>query len=182
MRALTPSEQRLVFILAGVLFIVANVIFLPMLSRRQTSVSRDISQLRAESLGASGWLNNIEYWRARDAWLNQNQPVLGSVGDASVTFLESLQTSLRGAGLTITDQSLLSSESSELSDSIGARITVKGQLVDLAKWLASMQIPEQFIQVPEIQIRSDDPPPAVICSLTVRKLYRQSRTPVPPSP
>lgn len=173
MRPLTPSESRLVKLLAAVLALVVVTFGMVAYRRNLASLRTEITALESRKAEADFWMAEKPLWDARRAWIRENMPVLPQDGSAASAFLSDIQAAATSAGLTISSQSLLEPVSSKEIEQIGLRLRVNGTLEQVVRWLAGLQHPEKFQAVTTFSLKSDKEPPAVVCELQMARFYRK---------
>lgn len=171
MRPLTPKEKVLLTLFLALLFIVGNLIGLPALHRQQKKLQTQLVNLRAEQETAAMWLKEKELWTERKAWLDAKQPKMTSTGDASSSFLETLQQSAKLNKIKIVEQKLLEPEKHPGYQAVAVRMTVNGNLEAIVKWLSAIQQPESFQAVLKFNLKIDGEAPNMRCDLDLARWY-----------
>ena len=145
MNRLTPRERILVYIVAGVLFVVGNLALLGTLKNRHIRLKADIAQKQTEIKTMKVLLAESDQWAARQAWLDAKQPRLTNPEQTRVQLLDQIKESARASELLL--------ESPELGDidvrasyrSVSVQVTAKGSWASVVKFLHAMQQPDRFI-------------------------------------
>jgi hypothetical protein len=157
---------------AASVFLVANVVAVTTLWRKQRELQESVMALRDEQLEAQSLLADKEMWRQRADALDK-QPVLGSAGQANAELLETVTSSARRHSITIVDQGFAEPGAAHKADfrEIAVKLTVNGSLEAITRWLWEIQQPGKFQAVPSFSMKLDSDPSKIICKLTVARYY-----------
>ena len=175
MAKLSKKELRLLFVFAGTIFFAVNVIALRSYLTALRTVRADLARLTLERQNINVLLADRDYWRERQAWLNEHQPILENVGAAQGELIQSLQSVARDRGIIILDQTILEPVFQAQYQEISAKLKLTAPIEDMVGWLADIQAPERFAIVNQLQLsidsrnREEDPP--AICTVQVGRMY-----------
>lgn len=171
---LNPREQRLALVLAGVAFLIVNLLFLPQLTASNHAAKQRNIELKSQLTAAESWIHQEAYWKERAEWLEKTEPELTGRRRDSATQLEELQKRLQESGLALEEVQLLQLPETEFYQPIGATITISGPWSGLVHFLAETQTPEQFVVTPRFSIKSDQEPPNIHCEMEIQRWFHST--------
>lgn len=172
MRALTPSESRLLNFLGVVVVLLAIVFSVVYYLRTREAIELRIQTLQDELAESEIWLEERDLWERRREWVRAEMPTLPGDGSAASSLLQDMQDSASANGLEIASQSLTEPVDSSLFTEYSVRLKVQGTLEQLVKWLADVQSPDNFHAITAFNLKSDKEPPAVVCELQITRYYQ----------
>lgn len=171
MRKLTNSERRLLWILGGSLFVIANFYGVSYLLDREADLSSKLSELESTIKSNQIWLHEKDFWLARKRWLEAKQPKIGKSEVPQSELLEALTKSATADQLQIQEQSFGEPKTTPHYRSVAVRLKLTGTLQNVIKWLVEMQQPEGFQAVTSFSLKSAQEPPTVTLELEVARWY-----------
>ncbi len=176
MRTLTPKETKLLVALVATLFLLLNIVGLRVFLDRQSSLRASIKNLREQVEINRAVLAEKEYWAARAAWLEANQPT----DDTTTTeddgkFYEFVETSAKKHGLQYTRKAANPLPQTGSYVEIYDSSQVKGKMESMVKWFNELQQPKAFRAIKQLSVKSDAEPPNVIAEIEVARWYRPAK-------
>lgn len=183
MRGLTTREKRLLGFCLLSIFIVANLFAARAVMRSLGGSSKKIAALKNELAENEMWLEEKDLWERRQEWLSQGLPPSLvrqriSVGNAQGDLMQSLQNDLLERKLKIERQSLLQPVVNAFYDEVAVNLRVKGDAAELTRWLATLQSPERFQVIKNIELELDghskEVEPQAECDITVARWFSPS--------
>jgi hypothetical protein len=175
MRKLTKRERKLAILVGVVVFLVANLIGVTALLRKQEEFQTNLELLRTERSEADSWLAQKETWQKRKEWLDKNQPRLKSEGEANAELLEALTTSAARHSITIVDQGFAEPDSHDTTyQQIAVKLKISGSLESITRWLVETQQPANFQGISSLTMKIDSDPSKITCELTVARYYARA--------
>ncbi len=183
MRGLTTREKRLLGFCLLSIFLVANLFAARAVMRSLGGSSAKITELKNELAENEMWLEEKDLWERRRDWLEANLPASLvrqriSVGNAQGELMQSLQNDLLERKLKIERQSLLEPQTTAFYDEVAVNLRVTGEAAELNRWLATLQSPERFQVIKNIELeldgRSKEVEPQAECDITVARWFAPS--------
>jgi len=176
MRSLTTSEIRLLFLCLLTIFIVFNIFLFKNHFSRYRADKAEIVRLKADIESNRVWADDRAEWEVHEKWIDANMPVMQSAGKEGGLLLESLQKVAYNQRFNLEKQALLEPEERENYQSVAAALTLKGDLADVTKWLASLQAPDSFQRIKNLRFgqdtKSQSEKPRAYCSVTVERWFK----------
>jgi hypothetical protein len=171
-RPSTKSERQQKILLAGVLFLLVNLIGGNVAWNVYHGVTSRRAKQKADLAHAKEWLSDRDLWTDRAAWIAAKQPPLPKdAGQASADLLESLQKTAEQDHLTILEQGLQESRRTPQFREIAVKFRMTGSLESLCRWLVEVQQPELFDAVTVSSLKSEGDTNNVRCDLVVARWY-----------
>lgn len=175
---LTAREKNLLLMCVGVLVIMAFMIAgTQFLSRRKVALEK-ISSLRVQKQENDGWVNEEPFWNKRRAWLAEKMPVTESLGRAQGQLLEDIQNEALEWGITAEQPTLppLATTPNPNYREVTVSVRLRGDQATVLNWLSTLQSPEMFQAVRELQVEIDtrarEKTPQVVCNLTLARWFK----------
>lgn len=179
--ALTQREKKLLSACIAALLLMATFIILKQFLDRRTAVLARISSLESEKAENSHWLADREFWDKRAAWLDQNLPATESLGTAQAQLLEEIQNVALDYQLQVQKQQLLPDSSDAKANAavyreVAVEVRLRGDQTTLLGWLASLQSPEKFQAIKQLELEIDtkakEKTPQAICNLVLARWFK----------
>ncbi len=174
LKNLNTRERTLAFLLAGVAFVLLNLLFLPKLTAANRANKSKHTELQAELKAAQGWMSKKDFWAVRRQWLADNQPALGAARQDNVTQLEELQQLAKTFDLKISDVQLLQLAETPFYSPVGAKLAIVGPWSGFVQFMAKLQSPTLFDVVPRFSIKSAEEPSNIQCEMEIQRWFRKS--------
>jgi len=169
----TRNEKILLAILAAILFLGGNYYAYLWLSRQQARLDDTCRQLQADKREAEVDLRDKDLWAQRQAWLLENQPVMGEEGDTKAQILKVVSDGIRQNKLEKLDQGLGSDiEHGPAGAKVSVTVKVKGSTEGICRWLADLQKPANFYAVTISALQADDDMKSMTCSLQITRYFK----------
>ena len=172
MNRLTPRERILIYLIAGILFLVGNLALVSSLSNRHARVKADLAAKRTEIASLKNILAGSHEGVAREAWLSSHQPKLTNPEQAGVQLLEQIKEAARANDIVLESPELGGVETQSACRSVSVQVAAKCTWGNLVKFLHAMQQPDRFVvfETANLQI---DPANAtrMACRFKIAKWY-----------
>lgn len=175
MRPPTPREKWLLVLCVGTLFIMANAIGVQRVAAALMKSNSRVKQLKEE-------LSEQKIWLAEGAgvdleeWLDQAMPKLESTGKNQGEILQKLQTEAFERKLRMERQNLLEPVATEYYQEVSVNVIVRGELAKINEWLTTLQKPEDFYVVKNLEVALDtnsrEKEPQARCNLTLARWFQ----------
>lgn len=180
MRSLTSREKLLLTLCLGTLFIMANLIGLQRIVGGLRKSGSALDGLKQEEIEQRSWLaERTGEWDdpiERGKWIDENMPTLQSAGKDQGQLLEKLQNEAFERKLELERQNLLEPQSTEFYQEVSVNIIVRGDLAAINEWLTTLQKPEEFYVVKNLELaldtKSREKEPQARCNLTVARWFK----------
>lgn len=183
MRGLTNREKRLLGLCLLSIFLVANLFAARAISRSLGGGKAKIEALKNELAENQMWLEERDLWERRRAWLDENLPESLvrqriSVGNAQGDLMQTLQNDVLGRRLEIERQTLVEPQTTAFYDEVAVSFRVEGDAAEVNRWLATLQAPDRFQVIKNIELeldgRSREVEPQAECDITVARWFAPS--------
>jgi len=174
LKNLNTREKTLAFLLAGIGFLLLNLLVLPKLTAANRANKSNHTELQAELNAAQGWMSRKDFWAERKQWLEENEPALGAARQDNVTQLEELQQLAKNFDLKISDVQLLQLVEAPFYSPVGAKLSVVGPWSGLVQFLAQLQTPTRFNVVPRFSIKSAEELANIQCEMEIQRWFRKN--------
>lgn len=173
---LSTREKRLLALCFFALAFMTTIILAnSFLQRRSTSLAT-IARLQTELTQNETWLSDRDYWEKHAEWLDKNMPTTDSLGRSQGQMLEEIQNATLDLQLKIERQTLLEPISQPSYREVSVTVRIKGDMEVLLRWLATLQSPERFQHIKEldyeIDTRAKAPKPQAECDLTLARWFK----------
>ncbi len=174
---LTPREKNLLLLCVAVLVLMAGMIAAKQFLDRRKVALEKIVVLQRQKAENDGWVKESPFWDKRRAWLAEKMPVTESLGRAQGQLLEDIQNEALEWGITAEQPTLPPLTSKDPSyREVTVSVRLRGDQATVLNWLATLQSPEKFQAVRELQIEIDararEKTPQVICNLTLARWFK----------
>ncbi len=183
MRGLTTREKRLLGFCLLSIFLVANLFAARAIARSLGGGKAKIQALENELAENRMWLEERDLWERRRAWLDENLPESLvrqriSVGNAQGDLMQTLQNDVLGRRLEIERQTLVEPQTTAFYDEVAVSFRVEGNAAEVNRWLATLQAPDKFQVIKNIELeldgRSREVEPQAECDITVARWFAPS--------
>lgn len=172
MAKLKAREQRLLFAFIATLFLTATWYTWKFFKSNRDRAMDLAHQLSLQEAEVEVLLEERDKWTRRAEWLAAYQPAYTSRGEVQNELFEEAR-AVEVEGVETTGIELL--EQVETPDYIqaGVSFVAKGTLVDVFKWLHSLQRPESFFVIRTLRVIPDREDPSLVqCDVELLKWYR----------
>jgi hypothetical protein len=180
--ALTQREKNLLGACIAALVLMATFIILKQFLDRRTAALAKISALEAEKQENEGYLADRDFWDKRARWLRETMPTTESLGTAQAQLLEEIQNVALDYELQFQKQPVLLPESKDSKDNAAVyreaaiEVRLRGDQPTVLGWLASLQSPEKFQAIKQVEIELDvkakEKTPQVLCNLVLARWFK----------
>jgi len=160
MRRLNQRERILLAVVAGIVFVFANLSLLSSLRQKYASVRSDIAARKAELESLQQVLRDRSVWEARSRWLAQAQPRLENANQAGVKLLEEIQQVAKACNVLLESPELGVVENRPNARAVTVSVQTKSGWEGLVQFLNRLQQPDQFIVFDSVSLRIDPADPA----------------------
>lgn len=165
------------------LFVLANLIGVIALIKRQGLFAANLLDLRNQRMEQQHWLAGRDLWQQRKAWLDAKLPLLKSAGEANAELLDTLTASAAKHSITVLDQGFAEPDTPRNADyqQIAVKLKVSGAKDAVTQWLWEVQQPEKFQGIPTLSMKLDSEGAAtsaatkIVCELVVARYYAPAR-------
>lgn len=172
MRPQTNSEKTLLWALGAVVFLGGSYLGYGLLADSQTKLDRTYAGLRADEAVAKVDLAQTDTWTKIKAWIHDHQPTLSDEGDAKAQVLEDALKGARANKLEIVNQSLNDVEHGGSGTRVYVTLKVKGSMQDLAKWLTTLEKPDQFYAISSFTLNADQDQKSMDCEVQIARYFK----------
>lgn len=175
---LTSREKNLLLLCVAVLVLMAGMILAKQFLDRRAVALEKIVTLQRQKAENDGWAKEQPFWDKRRAWLAAKMPATESLGRAQGQLLEDIQNEALEWGIVAEQPSLppLSTTPNPAYREVTVSVRLRGDQATVLSWLATLQSPEKFQAVRELQIEIDtrarEKTPQVICNLTLARWFK----------
>lgn len=173
---LSNREKRLLLLCFGVLGLMATMILANAFQQKRAALLSSIASLETEIRDNESWLADREYWQKHAEWLAANMPATESLGRAQGQLLEEIQNAALDMQVQVERQTLLEPINQTNYREVAVNVRLLGDQETLLKWLATLQSPEKFQVVKELEFeidtRSRAPKPRARCNLTLARWFK----------
>jgi hypothetical protein len=174
---LTSREKNLLLLCVSVLvFMALAIVANGFLGRRKVALEK-ITLLQRQKSENDTWIKDRAFWDKRRAWLKEKMPVTESLGRAQGQLLEDLNNETLELGI-ITEQQTLPPLATPVESHREVTVTLRlrGDQVTMLQWLATLQSPERFQAVRQLELEIDtksrEKTPQVVCTLTLARWFK----------
>lgn len=175
-RTLNNREKQLLFVCFGVLVLVGAMILINVFLQKRSRMALQITALQNQKQENEVWLGDRAFWEKRKIWLNEHMPTTDSLGRAQGQLLEELQNAALDRGIKVTQQTLRDPVTTADYREIAVNLRLYGDQSAILQWLATMQSPDKFQAVKELEFeldtRSKEKTPQAQCNLTVARWFK----------
>ncbi|HWL53519.1 MAG TPA: GspMb/PilO family protein [Chthoniobacteraceae bacterium] len=152
---LSPRERRLVILIGGILFLLANLLLLSSVRKSFAKTNVEITSKREELARLDAILAEGENWQEREAWITRHQPVLENREQAGVTLLEEVRQVARASDVLLEKPSLGGIVAEAGYQSVSVEVETRSSWQALITLLHSLQRPENFIVFESVHLQVD---------------------------
>ncbi|MBL9129920.1 MAG: hypothetical protein JNG86_01885 [Verrucomicrobiaceae bacterium] len=174
--ALTAREKKLLGACIGALVLVGTMYAASEYMDRSAAVKGQISELQRELEESKGWYNDREFWDKRSKWLRDTMPQTESLGQAQALLLEDVENDALDLLFKLDGKTLLDPVSTENYREVAIEVKLRGDQTDILGWLATLQSPERFQAIKELELeldtRSKEKTPQAVCNLTLARWFK----------
>jgi hypothetical protein len=175
--ALTPREKKLLFACIGALVLVGTMYGASEFIDRNAALQLKQASLRTELDENKGWFNDRAFWDKRSAWLRSTMPATESLGQAQAILLEDVQNDAIDLGFTMQKSpQLLEPVNNANYREVAIDIRLRGDQTQIMSWLATLQSPEYFQAIKELEIQLDsrakEKTPQALCNLVLARWFK----------
>jgi hypothetical protein len=180
--ALTPREKKLLGACIAALVLMATFILLKQFLDRRTAVLAKISALETEKQENDIYMADRDFWEKRADWMDRAMPTTASLGTAQAQLLEEIQNVVFDYELAFQKQPVLLPESKDARKNVAVyqeaaiEVRLRGDQFTLLSWLASLQSPEKFQAIKELELQLDskakEKTPQVLCNLVLARWFK----------
>lgn len=174
---LSTREKNLLLLCVTVLVLMAGMIATKQFLDRRKAALEKIVILQRQKTENDGWMKEQPFWEKRRAWLSATMPVTESLGRSQGQLLEDIQNQALEWGITAEQPTLppLSPPNPNYRE-VTVSMRLRGDQTTVLNWLATLQSPEKFQAIRELQIEIDtrarEKTPQVICNLTLARWFK----------
>jgi hypothetical protein len=176
---LTSREKNLLLLCVAVLVVMLGMILAKQFLDRRKVAEEKIVALQRQKLENDGWAKEQPFWEKRRLWLAEKMPGTESLGRAQGQLLEDIQNDALEWGFIAEQPTLppLAATSNATSyREVTVSVRLRGDQTTVLSWLATLQSPEKFQAVRDLQIEIDtrarEKTPQVICNLTLARWFK----------
>ena len=174
--ALTHREKRLLVACVGTLILVGGMYAVSDFMERRQVLDQQIVELERELQENQGWYNDRAFWDKRSNWLRATMPATESLGQAQAFLLEDVQNDALDLSFKIEKQDLLDPVSNANYREVAVDVRLRGDQTQIIGWLATLQSPERFQAIKELEIELDprarEKTPQAVCNLTLARWFK----------
>ena len=135
-----------------------------------------LNSLELEKIEQASWLAEGDAPVEVEKWIDEHIPTLTTVGKNQGQLLERLQNDAYDRKLRLERQSLLEPQTTEFYQEVSVNLIVRGDLAKINEWLTTLQKPEAFYVVKNLELaldtRSREEEPQARCNITVARWFK----------
>ncbi|WP_038169456.1 hypothetical protein [Verrucomicrobium sp. BvORR106] len=187
-RSLNTREKRLLTLCVVTIVLGVNAFAFQEFNSRRKALTSNLDTLKKQTVGDSMLLNDRPFWAKRQAWLNKAMPYTNSAGKSQGQLLEDLRNQALDLGLKVENETLLEALALDHANEVAVNLRLKGDQEIMLRWLLTLQSPEKFTAVKNIELeldaRSREKTPQAQCNITVARWFNPNPPPnaAPPEP
>ena len=186
MRPPTEREKLLLLFCLGALFIMANLVIGRTVLRGFGDSRAKLQAFETERREQLIWLKQKDAWLPRYVWLDESMPGMTSSSKAGAQLLEEMQDQAHERELRLPRQNLLEARTTDYFHEVSVQVQVEGDLEVMIEWLATLQKPEAFAVVKELELsldtKSKEKNPQARCNLVLARWFSPHAHPVEEEP
>lgn len=177
MRELTAREKWMLGLCIGVIFLVVNGFAARSVLKVLRGSDSKIRTLKSTLADSEMWLDEAPKAEAREKWLAAKMPLLGdnTLGKLQGDLIQSLQDEVFNRKLRIDRQSLQDIVQNQFYTEVAVRLEVKGAEREVLDWLTTLQGPDKFQIIKELELeldtRSRELEPQAECEITIARWF-----------
>jgi hypothetical protein len=154
---MTAREQRLLAGCVAVVLISGTTVLAKEYLNRSSAVEKQIATLQAEKKEADSWLADRAFQDKRRDWLDKHLPSTTSVLRAQGELVEELQNAVLDLGLKMSRPPQLNDATKTPHyQEVTVSLSVSGDQAITLDWLATLQSPERFQIIKNLEIDPDN--------------------------
>jgi hypothetical protein len=182
MRPLAPSEKTLFLILCGGVFLSLNMLGVRSFLQACRNVQQAILTAQSELATDQNWLLVGDTLHPAMIWMNAHpMPQMANDDDANALLLKTERDAAEKAGLKVTEENLLPSQTVAQASSVAVSAKLAGPFEGVVHMLFALQSPTAWRSVDKLILKSDAQPPNVVAELELRQYFHQGPASAPPS-
>lgn len=158
---MTQRERRLTLMVAGVLFLLLNLLIWSKLFGVLANARAELALQKATRSEQSLYIKERDMWARRDKWLKQHQPTLQSAVEAS-TLLDQVKEIAGKHNVLIEKPAIGAGDSTPDRQSVFASFETKSPWPPLVHFLFDVQQPESFVVCESVQLQIDSSDPTMM--------------------
>lgn len=151
---LNRRERILLMIVAGVVFLLINLVLWSSLLGTASRARADLVARRAVRTQQTVFMKEQKMWAKRDEWLKKNQPTLKSPVEASA-LLDQVKEVASKQKIVIENPAIGSGDSTPNYQAVFASVEAKSPWPPLVRFLYEVQQPESFIVFESVSLAID---------------------------
>lgn len=154
---MTSREKRLLSGCIAVVLVSATTIVAKEFLDRRITAEKKIAALQGEKKEAQAWLADRAFQEKRRKWLDDNMPSAESMLRAQGELVEELQNAVLDLGLKMTKPPQLNdATNTKHYQEVTVSMNLSGDQALLLEWLATLQSPERFQIIKNLEIDPDN--------------------------
>lgn len=185
-RSLNTREKRLLTLCIVTIVLGLNAFAFQEFNARRKALTSNLDTLKKQTIGDRMLLNDRGFWAKRQAWLDKNLPYTNSAGKSQGQLLEDLRNQALDLGLKVENETLLEALALDHANEVAVNLRLKGDQEIMLRWLLTLQSPEKFTAVKNIELeldsRSREKTPQAQCNITVARWFNPNPPPNAPPP
>jgi hypothetical protein len=158
---MNQRERKLVLIVAGVLFLLINLLIWSKLFDILGNAQAELALRKATRDEQSLYIKDKDLWARRDQWLKQHQPTLKSAVEAS-TLLDQVKEIAGKHNVLIEKPAIGAGDPTPDHQSVFASFETKSPWPPLVRLLFDVQQPESFVVFESVQLHIDNADPTMM--------------------
>ncbi len=162
LQRITPRERWLASIVAGIVFLLANLALVRGVVVKQAALRSELAGKNLEWSALETLSAQKELWVKRDAWLRDKQPPVGNPEMSGVEFLEQIQALAAKTGVSIINPAIGAFEKTSSYEASPITLETKSTPASLIRFLARLQNPEAFVVLESADLKIDPEDPATM--------------------
>lgn len=172
MNRLSQREKVLAGVVAGVIFLFANLLLFSSLRKEATSLAAKVAGQRSELISLREILKDRPLWEQRGEWLREKQPKLENANQASVTLLEEIKAAAQACEVLLESPELGRLEEREAARAVTVTVLARGPWSGLVKFMHQLQQPDLFLVFESVNLQIDSRNPSQMQSrLRIARWY-----------
>lgn len=165
----------LLWLCFGVLFAMANVIVGKTVLKGFVDARSKLSGFEAEQKAQYQWLQEREIYVPRYQWLDEQMPGMESSSKAGAQLLAEMQDQTHERKLRLERQNMLEAQTTVFYHEVSVHLQIEGDLKEMIDWITSLQQPEAFCVVKELELsldtKSKEKEPQGRCNVVVARWF-----------
>jgi hypothetical protein len=158
---MNPRERVLAMIIAGALFVIANLVLWNSLFGMLGRTRADLTSRKALRTQQLVFLKERPMWEKRDQWLTKSQPTLKSPVEAS-TLLDQIKGVAGKHKILLENPQIGSGDSTPNYQAVFASIETKSAWPPLVHFLYDVQQPDSFVVFESVNLAIDSADPTMM--------------------